>query len=225
MTIHIIGAGLGRTGTTSLKVALEELGYQPCYHMIEAFKHPRHAQTWRAAARGDAVDWPKLFGHYQATVDFPGCTYYKELMATYPAAKVILSLRDPERWYESTYETIYQMPQVIPAWVRKLSPWVNQIYQMTFDVVWDGQFGGQFGDRARTIAAFNRWNEEVIATVPAEKLLIYEVKQGWEPLCAFLGVSMPTTPFPRKNDRRQMQRVLRFWRTIKRWSPAASHAK
>jgi hypothetical protein len=97
MTIQIIGAGLGRTDTTSLKVALEQLGFTPCYHMSELFQHPDHAKVWRTAAIEKAVEWTALFGGYQATVDFPGCSFYKELMDAYPDAKVLLTVRDPER--------------------------------------------------------------------------------------------------------------------------------
>ncbi|HYN89897.1 MAG TPA: sulfotransferase [Ardenticatenaceae bacterium] len=218
MTIQIIGAGLGRTGTLSLKVALERLGFDPCYHMIEVFKHPAHVRVWKAAAEGQAVDWPALFGDYQATVDFPGCSFYKELMAAYPEAKVLLSVRDPERWYESTNETIYQMPRVIPGWLHRL-PWVRNLYELTVQVVWQGQFEGRFEDRAHTIALFNAWNAEVQRTVPREKLLVFDVRQGWEPLCAFLGVPVPAEPFPHVNEREEMLQRFRTLRAIQRWTP------
>lgn len=223
MTIQIIGAGLGRTGTTSLKAALEQLGFVPCYHMIELFQHPVHAKVWKAAAAGEAVDWTAFFGDYQATVDFPGCSFYQELMAAYPDAKVLLSVRDPDRWYESTDETIYQMPNVMPRWLR-WAPWVSDLYDLTLQVVWERQFEGKFEDRDHAIALFNAWNAEVQATVPAEKLLVFDVKQGWEPLCAFLGVAVPDAPFPHVNDRAEMLQRIRLLRAIKRWTPIAAGA-
>src|SRR5690242_7699355 len=106
-SLKVIGAGFGRTGTLSLKVALEELGFGPCYHMIEVFQYPEHAKLWEAATQGKPIDWDQIFANYQATVDWPGCTFYADLMARYPDAKVLLSVRDPETWYESVMSTIY----------------------------------------------------------------------------------------------------------------------
>ena len=108
MNLEVIGAGFGRTGTMSLKVALEELGFGPCYHMREVFEHPEHIELWRAAMRGDPVDWERVLGDYRATVDWPGCTFYGELLERNPDAKVILTVRDPQRWYESVRDTIYR---------------------------------------------------------------------------------------------------------------------
>src|SRR5918911_5138613 len=105
--MKVIGAGFGRTGTMSLKAALEEIGYGPCYHMIDLFEKPEHVPLWQAATRGELVDWQELFAGYQATVDWPGAAFYKELMQAYPVAKVLLSVRDPEKWYASTRNTIY----------------------------------------------------------------------------------------------------------------------
>ena len=107
--MKVIGAGFGRTGTMSLKEALEELGFGPCYHAIELFENPAHAGLWEAAERGEPVDWDELLGGYEATVDWPGCTFYKDLMQAYPDAKVLLNVWDPERWYESAANTIYNI--------------------------------------------------------------------------------------------------------------------
>jgi hypothetical protein len=109
MDLEVIGACFGRTGTMSLKVALEELGFGPCYHMREVFEHPEHIELWGAAMQGKPVDWEQIFGDYRATVDWPGCTFYNELLERNPDAKVILTVRDPQRWYESAYNTIYTM--------------------------------------------------------------------------------------------------------------------
>src|SRR5947208_7864431 len=115
MAIQVIGAGLGRTGTLSLKAALEELGFGPCYHMIELITHPEQVVYWEAASAGQPVDWDALFAGYQAVVDYPGCRYYRELMRHYPEAKVILTVRDPETWYESCMATIYQAGRPAPG--------------------------------------------------------------------------------------------------------------
>src|SRR5215212_7838314 len=113
MSLEVIGAGFGRTGTMSLKVALEQLGYGPCYHMVELFEHPDHVERWEAAVRGEEpVDWEEVFAGYRATVDWPGAAFYKELSERYPEAKVILTVRDPDRWYESARNTIFTLQDV-----------------------------------------------------------------------------------------------------------------
>jgi hypothetical protein len=185
MNLEVIGASFGRTGTMSMKAALEELGFGPCYHMREVFEHPEHMGQWRAAMRGDPVDWERVLGDYRATVDWPGCTFYGELLEMNPDAKVILTIRDPQRWYESAYNTIY----------RRATQFVSEL-------VWEGDFDGRFGDREHAIEVFERHNEEVKRRVPPERLLVYEVKQGWGPLCDFLGVEAPRKPFPHLNESR-----------------------
>lgn len=216
MPLEVIGAGLGRTGTLSLKTALERLGFDRCYHMVEVLAHPGHADVWDAAARGEAVDWEALFQGYRATVDWPGCSFYKEFMALYPDAKVILTVRDPARWYDSARETIYRARELMPAWVLPLMPRVRASQRMIQRLIWDGFFGGRFADREAAIAAYERHNAEVRATVPPEKLLVFEVREGWGPLCAFLGVPEPQEPFPRLNDagefRTRLARVTRVTR-------------
>ena len=195
MTMKVIGAGLGRTGTMSLKVALEQLGFKPCYHMVEVFQNNRMDQ-WNALVAADKPDWDKVFEGYEATVDWPACNYYRELMVKYPDAKVILSLRAPESWFASTQATIFRtLDQAGGAdgpmrFAHKL---VTQIV------------GPDLHDHDALIAAFDRWNADVKATVPKEKLLVFEAKQGWQPLCDFLGVSVPATPYPETNTTAEFQ--------------------
>lgn len=219
MAIRVIGAGLGRTGTLSLKAALEELGFGTCYHMIELLSHPEQVRFWEAASRREPVAWDEMFQGYQAVVDYPGCRYYRELMECYPEAKVVLTVRDPDRWYESALATIYQAgrppsgenegpPAPLPF------PGDPQLFARIFEMVrrdvWQGDFGGRFEDREHAIEVFNRHTEQVKAQVPADRLLVYEVKEGWEPLCRFLGVPVPEgEPFPRLNDRETFQNRLR----------------
>ncbi|SRR5579884_1952208 len=207
--LKIIGAGFGRTGTRSLKEALEILGAGPCYHMVEVFEHPEHVALWVAASKGEPVDWQKIFHDYRATVDWPACTFYKELMEVYPNAKVLLSVRDPEKWYESAMSTIYQANQrrrspfatVAFFLLKLLRPGIAAGIPMVDHIVWNGTFNGRFEDKEYAISIFNQHNEEVKNYVPSEKLLVYSVKDGWEPLCAFLGVPVPSVPFPHLNDR------------------------
>jgi hypothetical protein len=222
VTLAVIGAGFGRTGTLSLKAALEELGIGPCYHMTEVFEHPAHAAVWESAADGQRVDWNDLFSGYRATVDWPGAAFYRELMQTYPDAKVILTVRDPDRWYESARSTIYDIGnaaaspvfQVLARLVPRIRH-VKRVVQMVNAVVWDGVFNGRFDEREHAIEVFERWNQDVKAQVPADRLLVYEVKQGWGPLCQFLNLPAPEgKPFPHLNDTAEFRKRIRRIRAV-----------
>jgi hypothetical protein len=199
--LAVVGAGFGRTGTMSLKIALETLGFAPCYHMTELVNNPSHAGLWAAAGRGEPVDWAALFARYRATVDWPGCHYYRELMAAFPAAKVILTVRDPERWYDSVANTLYSLKTATDSYLagRGAQAGTRPVvgYQ---NRIWDETFGGRFSDRQHAIEVFQRHNREVVDYVPSDRLLVYELGQGWQPLCALLGVSLPDEPFPHVND-------------------------
>ncbi len=215
MTLKIIGAGFGRTGTMSLKVALEQLGFDKCYHMREVIRHPSHAPIWQAAWMGDEVEWSSLFAGYQAAVDWPPSAFYKQLMAQYPDAKLILTVRDPERWYQSAFETIYSEGRSLHRLERALLPKrVRDVFAMIDAVIWQGTFAGRFGEREYAIQMFNDHNAEVKQVVPAEKLLIFRAKEGWKPLCAFLGVPEPDSPFPHVNDSAQFKRNNRVRRIL-----------
>jgi hypothetical protein len=203
----VIGAGFGRTGTMSLKVALETLGFGPCYHMTEVFTHPEHVELWRAAAQGKPLAWEQIFDGYRATVDWPGCAFWAELLQSYPDAKVILTVRDPNEWYESAYNTIYRISGAASSPVFYLASLLvpaakrmKHAQRMIIEVVWQRDLDGRFEDRRYAIETFERHNEEVKQHVPAENLLVYEVREGWGPLCEFLGVEMPDEPFPHLND-------------------------
>lgn len=216
MSIEVIGAGLGRTGTTSLKAALEALGYGPCYHMTEVFAHPEHIPVWEAARRGETVDWEEVFSGYRATVDWPAAAFHERLMLAYPGAKVILTVRDPERWYESVRATIYTVDGMASSPLFSLGslllPRLRNLRRaalMVSGLAWDDTFGGRFEDRDHATRTFERLNERVVERVPPEKLLIYSVSEGWGPLCGFLGVEPPDEPFPRLNDTRSFRRMTR----------------
>lgn len=197
MSLDLIGAGFGRTGTLSLKLALEQLGFGPCYHMSEVFQHPEHAPIWHAAADDASTDWQALLGSYRATVDWPGCYFWRALMMEFPEAKVLLSVRDPESWYKSISRTIFEIMDRAEAVAD--DPVQGPQLRMARYIVRDKTFGGNI-DRDHVLSVYKAHNEAVKRAVPPEKLLVYDVKEGWAPLCAFLGVAVPDTQFPRTNS-------------------------
>lgn len=208
MSLKVIGAGFGRTGTLSLKAALEELGIGPCHHMTEVFNNPWQIPYWKAAIERRPVDWHTLLSGYQSTTDWPCCSFYEQLMQAYPDAKVILSVRDPEKWYESVSATIYRVSKLsrspVVPFISLVNPTLRRRLRSVSVVnglVWEQTFHNNFADKEYAISVFNQHNEEVKQRVPADKLLVFNVKEGWEPLCAFLGVDVPDKPFPRLNDR------------------------
>ncbi len=216
MTLKVIGAGFGRTGTLSLKTALEELGFGPCYHMEDVIKRPSRTKMWQKIVDGQSPNWDKVFAGYQATVDWPGCSYYPELMDAYPDAKVILSVRDPERWYNSAYNTIYALTKIPGA--HRL-PLVGQHIHFINDLAWNGTFHGRFEDPTYAMRIFEEHIAQVKATVPAERLLVFNVKEGWEPLCQFLGVPVPERQFPHANDRAVMEKRINHISQTAKWAP------
>jgi Sulfotransferase domain len=196
MPLDVIGVGFGRTGTLSLKLALEKLGFVKCYHMMEVWAHPEHVPMWAAAHRGEPVDWELLYRGYRASVDWPSCNLWREHAALYPNAKVILSTRDPDKWYDSVMSTIY------PASIKQRDsddPMMKRFGEWIYEIVWKGVFDGRIEDRACAIGVYNAHRERVIATVPKARLLEFDAKDGWEPLCRFLGVPAPDEPYPRVN--------------------------
>lgn len=196
MSLEVIGAGLGRTGTLSLKLALEQLGFGPCYHMTEVFKNPQAPAWWVDAADG-RPDWEKIFRGYRSAVDWPNATFYAELAAAYPDAKVILTERDPEAWFASTQATIFP---------RDTPPDTDAPFDQMFRKVIGRMFDQRMRDHDHVVAAYKRHNAAVRERIPRERLLVYEVAQGWEPLCAFLGVPMPDTPMPKTNSTEDFRR-------------------
>jgi sulfotransferase family protein len=198
--LEVIGTGLGRTGTTSLKAALELLGFAPCHTMLGLFSDPDSIATWRHASRGASVDWRRLYADYRASVDWPGAKFWREITAAFPAAKVVLTVRDADAWYDSVRSSIYAA-SMEPLPESGADPTFAQVWHMSREVVWDGVFDGKFEDRDHAIAVYHAHNEAVRQEIDPERLLVFEVQQGWGPLCAFLGVDQPGQPFPRTNDR------------------------
>ncbi len=199
MTLSIIGAGLGRTGTASLKVALEKLGFGKCHHMSEVFGSPEQIALWSAAAAGKP-DWAAIFTGYGSAVDFPSAAYWRELAAFYPNAKIILSLREPGTWADSTQETILS-PAFSPAMAKMpFGPVLTGVVWRFFD--------GRIHDRDHLLGVFNRHNDAVRAAFAKDRLLVFEAKEGWAPLCAFLGVPVPAEEFPRVNSKEEMKPMM-----------------
>lgn len=202
MGLSVIGAGFGRTGTLSLKLALEQLGFAPCHHMLEVFANPDQAPHWHAAARGEPVDWQSVLRGYKASVDWPSAHFWRDLMTAFPSAKVVLSLRDPGRWYDSMSETILKaMSQEMPA---NADTTARHVGEMARYIVAEKTFGGNL-NKDHVIDVFNRHNEQVKREVPADRLLVFTAADGWEPLCRFLGVPVPASEYPRTNSKEE------FW--------------
>jgi Sulfotransferase domain len=206
MSLAVIGPGFGRTGTMSLKHALEQLGFGPCHHMEEVFAHPEQIPHWQAVAAGRPVAWDDVFAGYRSQVDWPGAHPWRELAATYPQSKVILSVRPEAAWWTSFSATIgalFDAPDQVP-----LPPHLRTMRDVAIELIQVQTFGCPSTDRQGVLAAYRRRTEEVCAAIPAERLLVFNVAEGWAPLCRFLDVPMPDVPFPRMNSTEQ------FWKTV-----------
>jgi hypothetical protein len=213
MTLQVIGAGFPRTGTNSMKVALEHLGLGPCHHMFEVLASPELARRWGGAASGPmgGADWAGLLAGWRSGVDWPVSFFWRELAAAFPEAKILLTVRDPDDWYSSMRATIFRQAQEeagdranegMPDHLRALDPLIDRM--------WTACFGGRADhvpDRRTAVAAFEGHNARVRAEVPRERLLVYSTGEGWERLCGFLGVEVPGFPFPHLNDTAAMRRT------------------
>jgi hypothetical protein len=204
MPLKVIGAGFGRTGTMSLKLALEQLGFGPCYHMAEVMTRPGHDTMWLALAKGEASDWRPILEGFNATVDWPSTYFWRRLAADNPDAKIILTRRDPEAWYRSAATTIFA--RMLEFETLRAGSGAEAIglvrrrhMEMVNTIIVNDTFGGSL-DKENAIRVFTAHNAAVCREVPPERLLIYEAGQGWEPLCRFLGVAVPEAPYPRMNS-------------------------
>ncbi|WP_424530225.1 sulfotransferase family protein [Sphaerisporangium viridialbum] len=209
--LRIIGAGLGRTGTMTLKTALCRLGFGPCYHFTEVFAHPRHLHDWAAAAEGTPDAWRRPLKGYVATTDWPGVAFWRELVEAYPEAKVILTTRDAARWYESVNRTVFaamagKFPEAVER--HKTFEAADQLTAFGRAGVVGRSFQGSIDDRDHVIACYERHNAEVREKVAPGRLLDYTVSQGWEPLCDFLEVPVPAEPFPHLNEQETFAATL-----------------
>lgn len=201
MGLKIIGSGFGRTGTMSTKMALEQLGFGPCHHMVEVMGNPDQPPYWDALAAGKLVDWADVFDGYESQVDFPGASIWHELFVAFPDAKVIHTERPEEEWWASYSATIGRFFEHRKS--LDLPPPISAIFETMDKLLLEGVFGGL--DRESSLAAYRRNNEKVRTTIPADRLLVFTPADGWAPLCRFLDVPVPDTDFPRSNAREE------FW--------------
>jgi hypothetical protein len=185
----VIGTGFGRTGTDSMREALNILGFGPTHHMFEVMANPEQKALWRALAAGAAPDWEKLFAGYKACVDWPSAHYWRELISAYPQARVILTLRSAQSWWASVEKTI------LPVLRDSTDP-----ESLGIALIANQVFGGRPGDKAHAIAIYEAHVAAVKAEVPANRLLVHNLGDGWEPLCAHLGVAVPDQPYPQRNS-------------------------
>jgi len=193
MSVQLIGAGLGRTGTTSLWKAMRQLLDAPCYNMNEFIKNPEHAAVWRAAAENRNVDWHSLFRGYGAVVDWPAASFWYEISQAFPEAVIVLTVRDADSWWESANSTIFRVMREASA-----NPVLN-----TVNRVFAARFTSRIGDRAASIAAFEDHCADVRTRAAFERLLEWHPQDGWEPLCARLEMPVPASDFPHVNTREE----------------------
>ena len=192
MTLKVIGAGVGRTGTHSLKIALEQLLGGSCHHMVEVFANAEEeVPVWTAAIQGEQVDWLALLSRYTAQVDWPGASFWPELATAFPDALVLLSVRDPEEWYQSATNTIFTG---MHDGAREGDAWMASMLRLLKD-----RFSSDLGDRVAMIDAYERHNDRVRSTISADRLLEWTPSDGWDPICKRLGVAVPDEQFPVTN--------------------------
>jgi len=198
MTLRLIGAGLGRTGTLSLKAALERIGYGPCYHMIEVLTAPERARHWLDPTPNGDYDWDAIFQGYRSTVDWPAAAFWRELAERYPDAKILLSTRDADAWYDSVMNTLYPVMSQRPP--ERAPKSIHDFHRMVVELIFERTFEGRLHERAHAQRVFEAHGQAVVDAIPASRLLVYRAGDGWEPLCRFLDVPVPAEPFPRLND-------------------------
>jgi hypothetical protein len=200
MEIDVVGAGVGRTGTHSLKLALEQLLGAPCHHMVEVLGHPEQVAVWTDAIEGRPVDWSAALAGYGAIVDWPGGSFWPELSKAFPNALVLLSVRDPEAWYRSASNTIFLTFDQMPP---ELAPWMDELRKLLRD-----RFSDRFDDPTAMMDAYVRHNDAVRAEIPAHRRLEWNVGDGWSPLCERLGLAVPSEPFPVTNTMNEFREMI-----------------
>ena len=217
MSIKIIGAGLPRTGTNTLKQSLEQLGHKHVYHVKELLVNPEKLHYWKTLDETGDTDWDALYEGYDGTVDFPGYPWYKEHMKKYPDAKVIMTVRDFESWYKSVDSTVFRAGPQTPFEKLKMigkllssarARNVVKCIKWFKKVFFAEQMQGRFGDKEFAKKFWEDHIADVKAFVPEDKLLVYDVRDGWGPLCKFLGVEEPSEPLPHLNKKENFKKML-----------------
>lgn len=197
MALSVIGAGFGRTGTESMKLALEMLGLGPCHHMKEVLVEPDRVALWRSIAQGAVPDWDSVFADFNSTVDWPAAYYWRELARHYPDAKILLTVRSAESWFVSMENTILKTLRAS-----------TDAASIGIKLIGERVFGGRLDDRSHIIAAYQRNTAAVQAAFPPERLLTYAIGDGWAPLCRFLDKPVPATPFPHSNSTAELTAMI-----------------
>lgn len=198
MTVKVINAGVGRTGTMSLKIALEQLLGGKCHHMVEMFGNEEQIAGWIGAIEGRPTDWDVLLRDYVAQVDWPGASLWPELSAAFPDALVMLSTRDPESWYRSASDTIFN-----GLGADGLGPWFTAVNRMLAE-----RFSTDYANKDAMIAAFEKHNDAVRQAIPADRLLEWQAADGWAPICERLGLPVPDAPFPVANTTEDFRAMI-----------------
>lgn len=212
--LQVIGAGFGRTGTHSLGLAFEKLGFSPCYNIREVSKNPGHSEIWDRAIDGQPTDWGFLFESYHATVEWPAVAFLPQLIEHFSKAKVVLTLRDPESWYQSASATIFEGLELSAYNPDPIKREGSAIHRR---LILESTFGGRYREKEHTIAVYQQHNQQVVEMVPQQRLLQYDVSEGWEPLCEFLHRPVPDEPFPWLNERTEFLASKPTWaKKIKR---------
>lgn len=196
--LQVIGAGFGRTGTHSLALALDRLGFGPCYTLLDVDKNAGHIDLWFDALEGRPVDWSALYQDHRSAVEWPTISFLPQLINHFPQAKVILTVRDPDSWYESAATTIFPG---LEATTKHPDPEIRERSNLKRRMILEQVFSDRYWDKTHAIKVYRNHVKAVNKLVPANRLLHYQVTDGWSPLCAFLGVTEPDDPFPRRNDR------------------------
>ena len=210
MALRVVGAGLGRTGTNTLKVALEQLGFDRCHHMEVVLGDPAQISHWSAAADGQTPDWDVVFEGFAAAVDWPSAFFWRELSAHYPDAKVLLSVRLEAAWLKSIQSTIFPLLRTrndIPP-----GPF-HDAMAMGYRLIVERTFGGDIDDADHVLAVYRAHIEAVRQAIAPDRLIVYNVAEGWDPLCRFLGVPVPAVPFPHTNSTKDFLDLVAAART------------
>ena len=209
MALQVIGTGQARTGTTTLKIALEHLGFGKCYHMWELMNNPDHLKYFEKAEHGENVNWDELLVGYHSACDYPIIGYYKQFLEKYSNAKIIHTTRDAESWFKSMTGTVFWAIKPTPARIFGMLirlPFSSTLRKRLRILKFNERmiskfFGKDYKNKEQVIRNFNEYDKEVYNSIPKERLLVYDVKSGWEPLCKFLNVPVPSIPFPKSNSK------------------------
>jgi hypothetical protein len=203
--VKVVGAGLGRTGTHSLKLALEQLLGAPCYHMVEVFGRPDDVAVWQRAINGEPVDWAELFADYEAAVDWPACAFWREISDAFPDAPVLLSTRsNADAWFKSANDTIFGLSRM----PRDEGAPIGAAHGSMVLAMWERTFTPDYLDHDAATHAYEVHNAAVRAAIPSDRLIDWQPGDGWEPICAKLDLRVPDAPFPHVNTTEDFQAMI-----------------